>query len=76
MLSSDRPLVDLMVSVVSIKLVFGDLIAVIINHIGTRSPLLVYIGFLIVDVVTRRILCEAGVSILPVTLTRRISFLL
>ena len=54
--------------VVSCTLVFGDLISMILGHIGTRDPLLVFIGGLIVDGGTNCIICEDGVSILPVVL--------
>ena len=45
---------------------FGGFLYVILGHIGTIYPLFVCISGLILDIVTSRILCEAGVYILPV----------
>ena len=75
LLSSDHPLVDLLVPVVSCIFVFGGFLSVLLVHIVTRSPLLVYIGGLIVYVVTSCIILEAGLSIIPVVLSGIIMFL-
>ena len=66
--SADHPLADILILVVSCKLAFGDLISVMLGHIVTRDPLLVFIGELIVDGGTSCIICEDGVSILLVVL--------
>ena len=74
--SSDRPLADILVLVVSSKLVLGNFLSVILGNIGNRLPLLVYKGGLIVDGGTRCILCEAGVYTPPVVLPGKILLLL
>ena len=65
LLSIDCLLVYLLVPVVSCTLLFGYFLYVILGHIGTRSPLFVYIGGLILDGGTSFIICDSGVSILP-----------
>ena len=63
--SAIRPLVGILVPVVSCTLLFGYFLYVILGNIGTRSPLFVYIGGLILDGGTSFIICDSGVSILP-----------
>ena len=73
--SSNHPLAYLLVPVVSCKLFSRYLLSMLLVHIGTRYPLLFYIGDLIVDGGTSYILCKDGVFILPVVLEGRIMLL-
>ena len=74
LLSVYLTLADLLVPFTSCTFLFGGFIFVLLGHVGTRSPLLVYTGGLVVDGETSLIFCYAGVTIILVVLVGIILF--